>query len=101
MSDNHAREARETVDLARKLEIVPQVARLASADEPGGWRVAYSLMEMDGSMSRIQEVVMRIRSEEVDAEQLHGLLIDIGEELRHVLYHVKDSGFYDYLEIVE
>jgi hypothetical protein len=101
MRERHAREARETVDLARKLEAVPQVARGASADEPGGWRLAYSLMEMDGSMSRIQQTLTRIRNEEVDPAELHGLLTDIGEELRHVLYHVKDSQFYEYLAAVE
>jgi len=101
MSERHAREAQETLELARKLEAVPEVARTASPGEPGGWRLAYSLTEMDASMSRIQQTLSRIRNEEVVPTELHGLLIDIGDELRHVLYHVKDSGFYAYLGTVD
>ena len=97
MNQRHSHELRETVDLARKLEAVPSVGKIASADEPGGWRLAYSLMEMDESMSRFQQTLARIRKEDVEPGELAALLTDIGEELRHVLYHVKDSSFYDYL----
>ena len=31
-------------------------------------------------------------------EELFDVLIDIGEEFRHILYHIHDPKFYKYLE---
>jgi hypothetical protein len=98
VSERHARAAGETAALAQKLQVVPQVHALDATDEPGGWGLAYSLMEIDESLSRFRELLARVKADNLDAGELHGLLIDIGEELRHVLYHVKDSQFYGYLE---
>ena len=35
---------------------------------------------------------------EADSEAaIQNALLDIGEELRHILYHIKDPKFFDYL----
>ncbi|MEW6743529.1 MAG: hypothetical protein AB1486_12300 [Planctomycetota bacterium] len=31
-------------------------------------------------------------------QDIEGVLLDIGEELRHALYHIKASRFYSYLQ---
>lgn len=98
MNERHARDARETAALGEKLQVLPQVRALDSADEPGGWQLAYALTEIDDSLSRIRDLVTRIRtSEEGNAEAVQSRLIEIGVELRHIMQHVKDSKFYDYL----
>ena len=33
----------------------------------------------------------------MNSEQLNDVLLDIGEELRHVLYHIRDPKFFSYL----
>lgn len=34
----------------------------------------------------------------LSGEEVEEILIDIGEEFRHILYHIKDPKFYEYLK---
>lgn len=39
----------------------------------------------------------KLFSERLNEEQIDDLLHKIGEEIRHILYHIKDPKFYEYL----
>jgi len=39
----------------------------------------------------------KLLNEDLSPEELNEVLLDIGEELRHILYHIKDPRFFGYL----
>ncbi len=47
--------------------------------------------------AKLQQELMPKLTIAKDSDSVDGVSTDIGEELRHVLYHVKDSGLFDYL----
>ena len=54
---------------------------------------------MEGSFYRLlDELFPRLKSDHVSEESLRDTMGDIGEELRHILYHVQNSRFYDYID---
>lgn len=36
-------------------------------------------------------------SKKMSGDEIDELLLDVGEEFRHIIYHIKDPKFYDYL----
>ncbi len=46
----------------------------------------------------INELFPKLLSDNMNEEDVDEILYDIGEEFRHVLYHIKDPKFYDYLK---
>ena len=47
-------------------------------------------------IERIKEVIVNFQKN-LNPEEMNSLLLDIGEEFRHILYHILDSRFYAYL----
>ena len=43
------------------------------------------------------ELVPKLMSNTITEDQIEDVLLDIGEEFRHILYHIKDSKYYSYL----
>lgn len=64
--------------------------------EPGAHRVAYSIVEIAESATKIMTLAEKLRQSSVTAEDD---LAEFKDEIEHVLYHVRDSGaFTDLLE---
>lgn len=63
--------------LAEKLQKYKYISKFDSDNEPEAWRLAHSLSDLEAV--------------------IQNALLDIGEELRHILYHIKDPKFFDYL----
>src|SRR5260370_3005136 len=84
-------------NLADVLAASNAVRRLDRKDEPGAWRVAYALTEINESAANLMKELMPKLAKATDGASVDAALNEIGEQLRHVLYHVKDSGFFDYL----
>jgi len=89
----------EVKDLAAVLETMLTVRKFDTAGEPASWNLAHGLSDIEESCRTITE---RLLPALVDSSggpgEVHEILLDIGEELRHVLYHVRDMPFYGYLE---
>jgi hypothetical protein len=92
----------ESVDaqnrLAAKLATLPDVRRLDTADEPQAHTLAYTLAELEESCRafldrRLPDLVNDAESPDAIAE----VLTEIGEELRHLLYHAQDPEYFSYL----
>ncbi|MDX1920437.1 MAG: hypothetical protein SFU25_06840 [Candidatus Caenarcaniphilales bacterium] len=67
--------------------------------EPESWSLAYALLELENSCSKFtKELLPKLVSENLSEDEINDLLHEIGEELRHILYHIKDSKFYSYLD---
>jgi hypothetical protein len=54
---------------------------------------------MEGSMRIFLEVQLpKLAREELSPAEAFDLLLDIAEEFRHILYHIHDQKFFEYLE---
>jgi hypothetical protein len=62
------------------------------------WTLAHSFNDIEESIKKIlNELLPKLRSIEIQETQINDLLLDIGEEFRHIIYHIKDPKFFKYL----
>ena len=87
--------------LAEKLAACHDVAKYPPRDgEPESAVLAYTFSELEGSFIKLlRDHLPKLVDSAVHGEQLEEILDDIGEELRHVLYHLGDSRYYSYLPV--
>ena len=52
----------------------------------------------DGLKVIIEEQIPKLYLKDLTKEEVDELILDIGEELRHMLYHIKDTKVYSYLD---
>jgi SUMO ligase MMS21 Smc5/6 complex component len=84
--------------LTERLARVKSVSQFDQPGEPQASTLAHSLTDLEKSFREILETQLpRLTDESLSPDQLNDVLLDIGEELRHVLYHIKDPKFFDYL----
>lgn len=74
-----------------------KIAQFDSENEPGGWRLAYSLSEIEKSCSTFYNKLLPKLKKTNKQEDIEKILHEIGEEFRHLLYHIEDSKYYSYL----
>ncbi len=91
-------EAEKIKVLADLLQDVLPVRRFDTSDEPASWNLAVGLADIQKSCAAISGVhIPELLATADSAADVHGILLEIGEELRHILYHVRDMPFYRYL----
>jgi Zn-dependent oligopeptidase len=67
--------------------------------EEAAWELATSLADIEEASKRyVNDLMPRLVAADVAEEELADLLHAIGEELRHVLYHVRDARYFGYLQ---
>jgi len=90
--------AAELKALAERLSVCKQVTQHDTPDEKQAWTLAHDLLDLAGSFRAfLENQLPRLRDPELDSDQLNAALLEIGEEFRHILYHIRDSEFYAYL----
>ena len=99
MTKNTAEEfAVELKALAERLNRCEQVTRYDTATEKQGWALAHSLLDLAESFRTfLDEQLPRLREDRLSCDETYDVLLAIGEEFRHILYHVRDPEFYAYL----
>lgn len=83
--------------LAKQLEKLKKIQVLGSEGEPGYWKLAFTLTEIEGSVANFLNELLPKLLKEQSEEELDNTLLEIGEEFRHIIYHLKDSDYYNYL----
>ena len=84
--------------LAERLAKCPQVSRFDTEEEPQGWTLALSFSDLEASFTVfLEQQLPRLARDEGSAKETYDRLIDIGEEFRHILYHLRTVRFYDHL----
>ena len=84
--------------IAERLSRSPAVTRFDVGEEREAWTLAHSFADMEGSFRKIyDEILPRLIDANIADSDIDDLLLDIGEELRHILYHIQDPKFYRYL----
>jgi hypothetical protein len=99
VSKNTAEEfAVELKALAERLNRCEQVTRYDTEAEKQAWTLAHSLLDLAESFRTVlDEQLPRLRDERLSCDETYDVLLEIGEEFRHILYHVQDPEFYAYL----
>lgn len=83
--------------LAGRLAHLSSLSRFDSPDEPQSVTVAHSLAGMEDSFHAIFLKLVPSLLENTDTVSDVDVLHEIGEEIRHILYHIKDAEYYSYL----
>ena len=83
--------------LAQKLESYKSVSKFDSESELEAWRLVHSLAGLEHSFGEILDNYIPALCDANDEQSVNDALLDIGEELRHILYHVKDPKYFNYL----
>lgn len=82
--------------LARKLAEVASVSKFGG-EEAG--TLAHAFGDLEESFLRfLDDLLPRLVETDLTPDEIESVLLEIGEELRHVLYHVADPQFYAYLQ---
>lgn len=90
--------ARAARELADRLANIPSVSRFDVTEEPQGSTIAHALSGIaDSSSVILNDLLPKLFDETKSTDELDDVLLDIGEELRHILYHIKDTKYYGYL----
>jgi hypothetical protein len=88
----------QVVALARRLGAIPNVTRLDVDDEPQAQTIAHAIGDMLDSMERVRNaIVPTLLDKSLSPDDLNNALLDLGEELRHILYHARDTKYFSYL----
>ena len=60
--------------------------------------LAYSFNELTESFQKLtEELYPKLDNKKLDSDQIYDILHDIGEEYRHIIYHIFDNKFFKYL----
>jgi len=62
------------------------------------WTLSHSINDIEESIKiLLNEFFPKLRNETIQENEINDLLLDIGEEFRHIIYHIKDPKFFRYL----
>jgi glucose-6-phosphate-specific signal transduction histidine kinase len=92
----------ETERLAQALRRIPRVIaaaeRSSRAADAEAWQIATALSDIRESTHRLfSDLVPRLLEASPTDEVADDLLNEIGEEYRHILYHILDTKLFDYI----
>jgi hypothetical protein len=86
------------IALERRLFSVPEVARFDSPDEPQSHTITHALAGWESSFTTVlDDLLPRLVADDTPTEELNDILQQVGDEPRHILYHVHDAKYFDYL----
>ncbi len=101
--DKTLKDAEQVKKLAEKLQTSKKIRefglRYPKKDEgEEAWTLAHSFSDLEESFRKFLEVHLpRLLKKAKGSNEVEDVLLDIGEEFRHILYHIKDPKFYSYL----
>jgi hypothetical protein len=89
----------DVAHLAESLSKCPEVTRYDAGEHKEAWALAESFADLEGSFRTfLGEQLPRLAQGNLPPSETYDLLLDIGEEFRHFLYHVlEQQQLYRYL----
>lgn len=99
MKKNLAEEfAAELKALAERLNRCEQVTRYDTTTEKQAWTLAHSFLDLAESFRAfLDEQLPKLRDKSLSCAEIDDVLTEIGEEFRHILWHIRDAEYYAYL----
>ncbi len=86
-------------ELSSRLSRLEDVSQYDAEDEPESWSMASGFAHLEDSFRRFtDDLLPRLVGEvELADAEVQDILTDIGEEFRHIIYHIQDLRFFQYL----
>jgi hypothetical protein len=90
---------KDVAQLAERLSRCSEVTRYDAGKHKEAWALAGSFADLEGSFrALLDEQLPKLAQGNLSPSETYDLLLDIGEEFRHVLYHIlEQQKFYKYL----
>ena len=79
--------------LAERLEALPAISSLSTAKESEPWILAHSLIDIADASEAYLDRLPALLDSNLQGEDLVQLLIELSNDLQHVLYHLEDPRF--------
>ena len=87
------------IDLARRLSECPKITRYDDGEHKEAWALAHAFGDLEGSFRAFLDTHLpALMQKSLSDDEIYDLLLNIGEEFRHILYHIMDPKFYGYLQ---
>ncbi len=84
--------------LEERLSTCPEVTRHDEGGHREASTLAHAFADLQESFRKfMKDQLPKLTQNQLDSSEIYDLLHDIGEEFRHILYHIKDPKFYHYL----
>lgn len=97
-SDNEHAEVELLKHLAERLSTCPEVTKYDEGEDEEAWTMAHAFTDLSSSFATFKDKLLpQLLRDEASPARINTLLLEIGEEFRHILYHIKDPRFYRYL----
>ncbi|MDQ1639479.1 MAG: hypothetical protein QOF62_2818 [Pyrinomonadaceae bacterium] len=85
--------------LADRLSKCREVTKYDHGDEKEAGVLAHSFADLEESFKTfLNEQLPRLLDDQATPSEMCDVLLEIGEEFRHILYHIHDPRFYEYLQ---
>ncbi len=84
--------------VTHNLEKCERVTKYSTKEENQADTLANTLIDIEEATQKIKEHVSKLYLTELTKDEVDDLILDLGEEFRHVLYHINDTIVYDYLK---
>lgn len=85
--------------LAERLSSSSEVTRFDRGREKEAWTLAHAFADLEESFVKFaRHHLPRLTRDDLSPSEIRKVLLDIGEEFRHILYHLNDPKFYRYLQ---
>lgn len=97
MSRQVLKDPAEVSQLAQSLRNCAAVAQFDTDGEEQAWTLAHALGDLEESFRTVVDGLLPKLVRTNDSREVESVLHEIGEEFRHVLYHLHDCRFYGYL----
>jgi K+/H+ antiporter YhaU regulatory subunit KhtT len=83
--------------VTRNLEKCERVTMHTTKEENQADTLANALIDIEVAMENISREIPKFYLEDLTSDEVDDLILELGEELRQILYHIEDSRVYDYL----
>ena|SRR5256885_1059976 len=84
--------------LSKNLKRSAIVTSYDSSNENESDTLTHAFIDMEESFKKIENNLLpKLFENDLKGDDIDNLLLDIGEELRHILYHIKDPKYFKYL----
>jgi glucose-6-phosphate-specific signal transduction histidine kinase len=84
--------------IAKRLSALPSVSRYDLSEERQAETIAHAAADIERSCRELTDKILpRLLDQSLDQQALEDVLFDLGDELRHIIYHVQDTKYFAYL----
>ena len=84
--------------LAKILSRSSKVNSYADKKNKESWTLAHSFNDLEESVKTLMnDLFPKLMADSMHENEINELFLDIGEEFRHIIYHIKDPNFYRYI----